>query len=287
MDSREPAQRRSTRTMPIVLGAAALLVVAVIAFLAGRGSSGPEQAPGNAGPPGRAASQLPANLPNRDIKARALHFFSFDDGSTDLASAGARGGAVVVRDVSPARPAAEAVGCSFIAQGAVGGAVGFGDSRSRVGVRDSAQHTPAAFSVCAWIKRTGREDGTIVDKADWKGGPTRGYVLRVIRDRIDFSVGADTWHSLTSSAPLPMDQWVHVAATFDGKTGRIYVNGAPDAYGPLPSPVNPSTYPVVIGNGTYEEASGRVLRGLADEVGVFAEALGPQDVKRLFGERKP
>src|SRR5262249_6100070 len=39
-----------------------------------------------------------------------------------------------------------------------------------------------------------------------------------------------------SSQQLPTNQWAHLAATYDGTTGRIYINGTNVGSGPLSTP---------------------------------------------------
>jgi hypothetical protein len=34
---------------------------------------------------------------------------------------------------------------------------------------------------------------------------------------------------VTSRSPLPADKWIHIAATYDGRTARLYVNGELEA----------------------------------------------------------
>lgn len=43
---------------------------------------------------------------------------------------------------------------------------------------------------------------------------------------------------IQSTATLPLNQWSHIAATFNSGTGTIYVNGLPAGSGTFPTPVN-------------------------------------------------
>lgn len=51
-----------------------------------------------------------------------------------------------------------------------------------------------------------------------------------------------------SSQPLELDRWTHVAATFDGKTVRFYLNGRLDSQYAVRGTIRPSEAPLLVGN---------------------------------------
>ena len=55
---------------------------------------------------------------------------------------------------------------------------------------------------------------------------TSGFRLGVLRGKPCFQVPQTAWsHHLSGDEPLPTGQWVHLAATFDGTTMRLYMDG--------------------------------------------------------------
>ncbi|WP_051836431.1 LamG domain-containing protein [Streptomyces sp. NRRL WC-3742] len=83
-----------------------------------------------------------------------------------------------------------------------------------------------AYSIEAWIKPTSRygpvlgRDGEYRLAVDTTGAVTLTHT------------GAPS--PLTSTETVPTDVYTHIAATFDGKTAKLYVNGKPAGSGALP-----------------------------------------------------
>ncbi|MEZ0268365.1 MAG: LamG domain-containing protein, partial [Phycisphaerae bacterium] len=122
-------------------------------------------------------------------------------------------------------------------------------------------------------------DGFVIGK--WYGGDS--YLLGWNNGRVTFatSFGGNVGGP-TASAPLPAGQWRHVAATFDGRTVRLYLDGRLAAQEPVPTaPGQPvprlarSPLPLGIGN-----AHATFRLGLA-EIRLYDVALKPEDVARL------
>jgi hypothetical protein len=95
---------------------------------------------------------------------------------------------------------------------------------------------PGGFTVEAWVfVREVRNWSRLID---FGNGPASDNVVFALsqgtsgRPRLEFYRGASTT-GLTANSVLPLQQWVHLAATFDGTTARIYLNGQLDAQGPL------------------------------------------------------
>lgn len=71
--------------------------------------------------------------------------------------------------------------------------------------------------------------------------------------------------------PAPINQWTHIAATYDGANLRLYVNGIEAAGSPVPATgyIEPSAGALVLGDSEYSEA----FNGILDEVRVYNYAI--------------
>ena len=94
--------------------------------------------------------------------------------------------------------------------------------------------------------------------------------------------------SLTSAATIPLNQWTHVAITFDSANGRqrIYINGVQDANtnnwtGTLQN--NPCNFYVGgdVATGSCALIPGRNFRGNIDEVKLYSKELSAAEVQAL------
>jgi hypothetical protein len=86
---------------------------------------------------------------------------------------------------------------------------------------------------------------------------------------------------LHASGPAPLNQWIHVALTWDGKTARLYQGGqavGSVAYaGSLPATINP----VILGNNANSTGVDQPLGGRLDEVRFYDRALSASEIATL------
>ncbi len=79
------------------------------------------------------------------------------------------------------------------------------------------------------------------------------------------------------SAALPLNAWSHLAATFDGATVRLFVNGVQAGSLPFAGSMAASTGPLRLGgNGVW----GEWFAGLIDEVRVYSRALTANEIQQ-------
>ena len=108
-----------------------------------------------------------------------------------------------------------------------------GSSQYATVAYSSALNPSGSFTVAGWVRRdvdTGAQE-FIVDSRNL--GDTLGYALRVTAsDKLELRLGDGAAASvITGATSLAVGTWYHVAATFDGSTGRVYVNGVLDGSG--------------------------------------------------------
>jgi PKD repeat protein len=89
----------------------------------------------------------------------------------------------------------------------------------------------------------------------------------------------------TAEGPeLPANAWTHLAATYDGATLRLYLNGVPTASAPVSGPIPGSTAPLRIGGNSMW---GEFFQGVIDEVWVFDRALTPSEIQQFMNTPVP
>ena len=76
--------------------------------------------------------------------------------------------------------------------------------------------------------------------------------------------------------PLPLRRWSHLAATYDGTTLRLYVNGTLASSRAVSGAMPSSTGPLRIGGNSVW---GEYFTGLIDEVRVYNRALSAAEVQ--------
>ena len=87
---------------------------------------------------------------------------------------------------------------------------------------------------------------------------------------------------VTGSSDIPLNQWVHVAATYDGSHVRAYINGLQDgASTPLTGSIDNNNAPVYIGKSQFYP---RNFNGRIDEIRIYDTALSGQEIAALYNE---
>jgi len=91
--------------------------------------------------------------------------------------------------------------------------------------------------------------------------------------------GHKTKWDVRAAVPDLRDQWVHVCATFDGKKGRVYIDGkmlaeSPEEVAYYPQTSKTST--LTIGSGWAGQANG--FPGIIDELKIYNYPLTPSEI---------
>jgi lysophospholipase L1-like esterase len=82
-----------------------------------------------------------------------------------------------------------------------------------------------------------------------------------------------------SLSDVPLSEWVHVACTFDGTEGVVYINGAADNSGPIIGALRKNDRPLYIGASQFY---GRYFDGSIDDVRIYDYALTPEQIATLY-----
>ncbi len=153
--------------------------------------------------------------------------------------------------------------------------------------------TGSAMTLSAWVKNssfpTGVEQRFIAKAVDstaartfWMLGQTNNGQNRLM---FRLRTNESTTTLIASSGNLPLNTWYHAAATYDGTTIRLYLNGAQVGWvsetGSLPASGN-----VAVHIGRSPEGS-NYLRGSIDDVRVYSSALTVAEIAALVGSEVP
>ncbi len=157
-----------------------------------------------------------------------------------------------------------------------------------------------AFTVSAWIKlRRINSHGSVVCKHDWLNGKARGFVLRCntygwgtsstkpnAPSYIGLTVGAGGWVSIGGKTRFPVNQWSHVAGTFDGAKIRVFVNGQLEGTNEVKKAYTPSPFPLRIGHAAYALERPRKFDGQIDDVMIWKRALTEKEMQAIFDDQR-
>ena len=140
------------------------------------------------------------------------------------------------------------------------------------------------ITVMAWIKPAAR--GKAYEILCWKGDksgnpPWPGWRFRFFWTRIAFEYGTADGQQPRASSPewsAPAGFWSHVAATFEGQTIRVYVNGIEKASAPGEGDILPNkSRPLIIAN-YIGRKDAYAFDGLLDDVKVFNRVLNEGEI---------
>jgi hypothetical protein len=142
------------------------------------------------------------------------------------------------------------------------------------------------LTIAAWVYRNATQAGwTTV--ANRQKGTTKGeyYFLGFRDDRPSFYIDtASGEKGITASSAAPVASWFHVAATYDGTSMRLYVDGGQVASAPCSGvALTTDSRPITLGAshndglGTIKEA----LSGRLDNVRIYARALSAAEIDAL------
>jgi hypothetical protein len=203
-----------------------------------------------------------------------LHY-SFDKDDQEVADQSGKGNTAAVH------------GAKWTPTGKVGGAYEFDGTDDWIdcGQRQSLLSS-RTVTYCAWVKpelTTDKNRGIIVSDKDFNDGfnlyeiTTGGGTYRVYAD-------INSNHKIYAGPRITVDAWTHLAATYDGSSIRLYVNGTQHHDGLSARGAITGSTRLRIGGDTSGEVSN--WRGMIDEVMVFNRALSEQEIKQVYSLQK-
>jgi len=163
-------------------------------------------------------------------------------------------------------------------QGRFGGALVFNGDSSVTVPNSASLNLTTGMTLEAWVFPTASTSwATTLMKENAQGLAYSLYASSSAnRPIVYFNTGASTTrhHYLSGPAALPLNTWSHLAATYDGVTLRLYINGAQVSSQPHTGSIIATTGALRIGG----YAAGEFFRGLIDEIRIYNRALSPSEI---------
>jgi hypothetical protein len=148
------------------------------------------------------------------------------------------------------------------------------DDNVEFGASPTLNITGSAITLEAWIYptawRTSSFQGSIINKE----GPNSGYMIRCGNNgQLSFNLGdGNGLHEIQSATgALTLNTWQHVAATYDGVTERLFINGVQVASSAAAFNIGTTTY--VLRLGSSANYPDRTFPGKIDEVRIWNKAI--------------
>ena len=179
-------------------------------------------------------------------------------------------------------------GVTWIAPGYQGGGVndnGTTDSRIQLGTWNPAEGT-GQLSLAMWIRWAGgggTYQGLLGKRNTWPGTTMFQFQVRPENGgTFRLETGSYAIVSPNNTLNPLVHTWAHVAATFDGTTARLYLNGKQVASGAFAFTMAGTGSLMgigsVTGGGAGYDGNGQTFLGDMDEVGIFNRALSAEEV---------
>jgi hypothetical protein len=178
-----------------------------------------------------------------------------------------------------------------VVSGKVGNAYLFDGVDDGVEVPYSPSLNADKVTLSAWIYvNSYKNDQRIISKETGVRRRDSIYALLLSgkRDRkLQFRLalkGVNKGKRLTSNSTIPLNEWTHVAAVFNGKYVRLYINGTLDKKARrsrVSRPLRHNNEPVYIGGSQFYNCG---FDGKIDDVRIYNKALGAASIPELYGQ---
>jgi hypothetical protein len=174
-------------------------------------------------------------------------------------------------------------------QGKFGGAMEFDGTDDKVRVADTAalDTITNGITIAAWVYRN-------ADQTSWRGLVTREkdtaganhYHFAFYENQYRFHINTTAGEKTITGTTAPNNQWLHLAATYDGTNVKYYVNGVEQT---AMATTHSGTFtaddnPILIGCDTnnHEASYEEYFNGLIDELRIYNRALSADEIKMQF-----
>lgn len=161
-----------------------------------------------------------------------------------------------------------------------------GRSEETVTVAHSPELAPDRITISAWVRGDKPQRwARIVDKLNWSA--KSGYALIHHEAKHVFALdafgegGKRIW---VESRSVVSPAWTHVAVTYDGRTARIFINGALENEAESGAVLKHNDKALTLGGG-FDGNNHFPWSGDLDDIRIFGRALSAREIEVLFREQ--
>jgi hypothetical protein len=187
-------------------------------------------------------------------------------------------GSTILIDSSPTGSNAQRSAGLACAEGISGQGVRFDERRDTLEASSPSAFTLSqAMTVGAWVNPASAGQGSIVNKEEPNG---LTFELSLDRKKVTFSVTVQKKRRaqlISSSVAIPLNEWTHVAGSYDGEFVRLFRNGQQVGQVSAPGSIADTSAPIRIGN----NRANQFFPGRIDEVQLFNRALAEFEIPGL------
>jgi hypothetical protein len=255
----------------------AIAAAAGAAFGCGRLGFGPV-ALGDAAAEDAASDAASADAPEPDapgLPAGLVAWYTLDDTSHADMLGGPTGTCT-----PPACPTADV--------GHLGGGLRFDGVDDCVDVADQGQLKPASLTIAVWANQAVNRNISQVSKKFGATGSANSWqlesnALNLVQRSLSFTTydGNANQFATTAADTIVLSQWQHLAATFDGATKRVYIDGVELADMPYPTTLRYDDNPMKIGCDDNSAGNALFFEGILDDLQLYDRALSAAEIAAL------
>lgn len=138
-----------------------------------------------------------------------------------------------------------------------------------------------SITLVGWLKSDFPEwQGDLVCKDEGNPLPNRHYNIHATTPVNGQTPGRIylSGTTVTGTSFINDGEWHHIAGTWDGETGRLYIDGKLETEEPFSGPLSSSDVPVEIGR----RGGQRFINGLLDDIAIFNVALTEDQIREII-----
>jgi hypothetical protein len=156
------------------------------------------------------------------------------------------------------------------------------------GIRIGESPVTSSLTISAWILKDGDSatHDQIVCVTNVGGVYLNIYPIQnpTLKNHIDFGANYNPLDRYFSPNPIPLNTWVHVVASYDGQSVRLFQDGQLVLEAARSGGFSSGT--MYIGRDGGESTPIDVFRGLIDDVRIYDRALATNEVMQLYEYEK-